>query len=211
MQLCLSQAWAQIRGGGGTGNMSPHYFEGGGHNIKCLSPPPPPPLFLGWMIINWNEDPFYMFSDVVDFFFSFFFACQKGLWCTMGTPTLCLENWAKMLSRKKSVGVSPPPPPPPLIGFFWTCATFRGWRPFLFFYSPPPPCHRGLWCTMGTPNLCLETWAKNVESEKKVSRPSRLAADRKKTVCPPPPPPMIRFGFAPLVSGRLNALLVSEH
>ena len=30
-------------GGGGQGDVSPHVFEGGGHNIKC----PPPPPFLG--------------------------------------------------------------------------------------------------------------------------------------------------------------------
>ena len=23
----------------------------------------------------------------------FFFACQRGWWRAMGTPTLCLENW----------------------------------------------------------------------------------------------------------------------
>ena len=51
---------------------------GGGTILKVgdiISNVPPPPLFLGWMIINWNEDPFYMFSDVVDHFFFLFFFC----------------------------------------------------------------------------------------------------------------------------------------
>ena len=47
---------------------------------RCVSPPPPPP---------------------------FCFACQRGWWCTVGTPPLCLENF--------EVGIFfwiPPPPPP---------------------------------------------------------------------------------------------------
>ena len=32
-------------GGGEQVDMSPHEFEGGGHNIKC--PPPPPPTIWG--------------------------------------------------------------------------------------------------------------------------------------------------------------------
>ena len=60
-------------------------------------------------------------------FFFFFFACQKGLSCRIGTPTLCLKNWATNFEseKKKSVVVPPPPPPPPLIQLFLgTCATF---------------------------------------------------------------------------------------
>ena len=34
---CCEQSWAQIRG-----TCPLHYFEGGGHNIKC---PPPPHYF----------------------------------------------------------------------------------------------------------------------------------------------------------------------
>ena len=71
---------------------------------------PPSSQFWGWMIINWHEDPCYMLSVVVDpplisfFFSSSFFAYQTGMWCTMGTPTLCLENWAKNVDvgKKKS-------------------------------------------------------------------------------------------------------------
>ena len=175
------------RGGGGGG-------EGWGQGDMFPPPPPPtilkvhgaghnnyqmsPPLFLGWMIINWNEDPFYMFSDVVDLFF---------LLVRKVPPTLCLENWAKYVeSKRKSVGVPPPPPrgaPPahPLISFLWTCATFEGGG--LFFLHFFVACQKGLWCwcTMGTPptpTMCLENLTKKCWVEKEtVSEP------------PPPPPP----------------------
>ena len=109
-------------GGGNRGTCfpPPHFFEGGGHNQMS---PPPPPLFLGWMIINWNEDPFYMFSDVMNLFF---FACQKGLWCRMGTPILCLDNWAKNVeSKKKKCWILPPPHAHQL---FWELCDSWGWR-----------------------------------------------------------------------------------
>ena len=32
----------------------------------------------------------------------FFFACKRGWWCTMGTPTLCLENWPKNVEVEKN-------------------------------------------------------------------------------------------------------------
>ena len=73
-------------------------------------------------------------SDVVDLFF-FFFACQKGLWCTLGTPTLCLENWAKHVESEKKKCPSP-------ISFFGTCATLEaGGGPKKPSVSPPPPPH----------------------------------------------------------------------
>ena len=60
---------------------------GGGWRFVFLVPPPPP-----------------LESDI---FFSFFFACQRGWWCTMGTPTPSLENWLKHFEEgKKMLGVN---------------------------------------------------------------------------------------------------------
>ena len=40
------QIFSNPGGGGGRGDVSPHVFSGGGHNIKC---PPPPPRSWGRM------------------------------------------------------------------------------------------------------------------------------------------------------------------
>ena len=59
-----------------------------------------------------------------------------------------------------------PPPPPHDLGVWWSLTemrTFFTCSPALwtfFFSSSPLSCQRGLWCTMGTPTLCLENWAK---------------------------------------------------
>ena len=71
-------------GGGGQG--APTFMKMG----DTISNVPPPPRFWGWMVIHLYNDPFYMVCDAVDPFFFFFFACQKGLSCRMGTPTLCV-------------------------------------------------------------------------------------------------------------------------
>ena len=89
-------------------------------------------LFIYIMIL------FYMVCDVVDPFFFFFFACQKGLSCRMGTPTLCQKNWATNFESEKKC--RSPPPPPLLISLFGTCATFdAGGAPKKKCRSPPPP------------------------------------------------------------------------
>ena len=102
-------------GGGGRGDMSPHFLEGGGHNMKCPPPPPPHPppahthtLFGGLDDSKLKWIPFlhvlWRCRPVSCFCLS---ETQKGLWCTMGTPTLCLKSWAKMLSREQECQ-SPP-------------------------------------------------------------------------------------------------------
>ena len=130
--------------------------------------------------------------------------------CCQKEKKLSKKCWVR---KKKSVGAKnveserkkvsesspppPPPPPPPTHQLFLTCATFGGgglFFLFLFF-----ACHRGLWCTIGTPTLCLENWAKNVESEKNKCR----------SPPPPPPPPIELHGCAGLPCVRtctLNAL-----
>ena len=45
----------------------------------------------------------------------------RGLWCTKGTPTMCLQNRGKNFEVEKKT--ESPPPPPPHISFFGTCAT----------------------------------------------------------------------------------------
>ena len=90
------------RGGGGIGGHVPPLFLKVGDIISNV-----PPLFLGWMIINWNEDPFYsMFSDVMDLFFFSFFCCLlvrkvcDGGW----VPLFCVwKIEQKMSSWKKKV------------------------------------------------------------------------------------------------------------
>ena len=105
-------------GGGGQGDVSPTFLKVGDTISNVL------PRFWGWMIIHLYNDPFYMVCDIVDPFSFFFFACQKGLSCRMGTPTLCQKKLShKIWVEKKSVGV-----PPPLISFFWDLHNFRGWR-----------------------------------------------------------------------------------
>ena len=64
----------------------PVYRGWGG--AEGFNPPPPPPFG--------SED-------------LFFFACQRGWWCTIGTPTLSLENWPQKVLES---------PCTPLINFF---------------------------------------------------------------------------------------------
>ena len=78
--------WSHGRKSGGP--PPPHDFEGGGHNIKC--PPPPPPRFGGWMIITWNEDPFYMLSGVVALIF--YFLLVREVCDVRWVPLLCVWN-----------------------------------------------------------------------------------------------------------------------
>ena len=82
------------------------FFLGGG-GVPLLTPNPPPPLgspkilFLGWTPCP----PF--------------FACQRGWWCMMDTPTPRLETWPKNFEEggKKCLtyhvmhAMLPPPPP----------------------------------------------------------------------------------------------------
>ena len=191
--------------------------RGGG--FKPPKPPPPPldpPLphyfWVGWLLIEMRT----LFTCSLTLWTFFFFFLHVRKVCDVRwVPLLCVWkiNWVK-LSWKKVSEFPPPPPPLPRSSAFSGLARLSRVAAFFFFFLFSFfPCHRGLWCTMGTPNLCLENWAKNVESEKKCRDSPGWRRTEKNSVAPPPPPPppMIRFGFAPLVSGRLNALLVSEH
>ena len=125
-------------GGGQAGGHAPTILKVG----DIISNVPPPPLFLGWMIINWNEDPFYMFSDVRSLVWTFFvfcfFACQKFRFVMYDG---CLENWGKNIESEKKCR-SPPPPPRSSALNFRDLRDSRGWRrtekPSV---SPPPPPH----------------------------------------------------------------------
>ena len=116
--LCVANwyTWAQIRGGGGRGDVSPHVFSGGGHNIKC---PPPPPRFLGRM--NFGR------YNVV---FSSFFLLVRNVrdvgWVPLHILT-CATFDADGAPEKK-VSEFPPPPPPPPHQLFWDLRYLWGWR-----------------------------------------------------------------------------------
>ena len=93
----------------------------------------PPPTILG-LYDHWNEDPFLCeLSACVDLPPPPPPPYQRGWWCTMGTPTLCLENWPKNCEVGEKTCRSPPPPPPPAHQLFSDLCNFRGWR------VPPPP------------------------------------------------------------------------
>ena len=107
-------------------------YAGGWGYMRVQTPPPPPP----------GSDFF--------FFLLLLCACQRGWWCTMGTPALCLESWPKKIcgQKKKSVRVSPPtahhlfqawrgidhepPPPPPPLKKNPTYATANAWSGGVF-------------------------------------------------------------------------------
>ena len=79
------------------GDTPPSQIFKGGHNIKC--PLPTVLRLYDYSLKLWT------------FFFFFFFLLVREVWCRMGTPTLCLENWPKNVEvgeEKKLVGGFPP-------------------------------------------------------------------------------------------------------
>ena len=100
-------------GGGGQGDMSPPprtILKVRGQHIKC------PPRFWGWMIINWNEDPFFMWALRRCGLF-FFFLLVIEVCDVRWVPLLCVWKIEPNILRLEKCW-SPPPPPPPMIRFF---------------------------------------------------------------------------------------------
>ena len=90
------------------------------------TPPPPTILELYPYSLKWGPS-----------FSPSFLSCQRGWWYTMGTPTLCLENWPKNVEVAKKKCRSHQ--------LFSDLGDFRGWRRTdekqLCVPPPPPPPH----------------------------------------------------------------------
>ena len=109
--------------GGGGGTCPPTNFQGGGDIISNV---PPPPTILGLYDYSLKWGPFFHVSSPPALCGLFFCVClsERLVICTMGTPTLCLENWPQIFEVRA-------PPPPPLSAFFGLARLSRlaaGWK-----------------------------------------------------------------------------------
>ena len=107
----------QRSGGGGGGDVFPHDLEG--RDIISNVPPPPHDLFVGCIIIHWNEDPFFFFHVI----FFFWGGLVREVGDLQWVPPLCV--WEKLTNkfwgRKKKCRSNPPP----LITFFQDLRDFQ--------------------------------------------------------------------------------------
>ena len=107
------------------------------HVLILWLPPPPPPQGCQLSRIERETHAFHPISPESHALthiygnisrqkkkvFIFYFLLVIGLWCTKGTPTMCLlyENGCQNFwgPKKKSDRVPPPPPPPPAHQLCW--------------------------------------------------------------------------------------------
>ena len=111
----------------------------------------------------------------------FFFACQRGWWCTMYTPTPCLENWPNNFEAKKKVTESPPPTP---------AGKWFGPRIF-FFFNPPPPLWIQIFFFCLSERLVMYDVYPNSVSGKLTQQ---FWGQKKSDGVPPPPQPLRENG-----------------
>ena len=89
----------------------------------------PPPLNSGFFHFFYYYFFFYnLFNIIIYNLFNLFFACQRGWWCTMFTPTPCLEDWPQNFETKKKKKTNKIMEPPPPISFFRPGAKPSPWK-----------------------------------------------------------------------------------